>query len=149
MRSSRGERPPFSFGSAKSSSSERSSSRSMSLITTLILVADKGGSALGHPPFPGILRCKRGEPSPFFLEPEGTHSKLLRFLRCQARSLGSDRRRDLFQAVLAHGLCEDRIGFAERVDTVDQVDVEFAHIHCKPAHAIDQCSIGRLLCAVP
>src|SRR6202158_4896519 len=149
MRSSRGERPSFVSGSAKSSSSERSSSRSVSLIATLILVADKGRGAFGHPLFPGILRGERGEPSPFLLEPEGAHSKLLRFLRRQDRALGSNHCRDLFQAVLAHGLCEDRIGFAERVDAVNQVDVEFAHIHRKPTDAVDQGGVSGLLGVVP
>src|ERR1700681_4904148 len=107
MRSSRGERPSFFSGSAKSSSSERSSSRSMSLIATLILVADKGGGAFGHSAFPGILRGERGKPSPFLLEPEGAHGKLLRFFRRQVRALGSNHCRDLFQAVLTHGLCEN------------------------------------------
>src|SRR5712672_3523624 len=129
MRASRGDCPPSFCGSAKSSSSSRSLSRSMSLIATLILVADKGGSAFGHPPFPGILRGKRWEPSPFLFEPEGAHGQLLRLLRRQARALGSNHCRDLFQSVLSHGFCEDRISFAEGVDTIDQVDVEFSHIH--------------------
>src|SRR5450759_1967115 len=149
MRSSRGERPPFLSGCAKSASSERSSSRSMSLIATLILVADKGGGAFGHPPFPGILRSERREPSPFLLELEGTHSKLFRFLRRQTRAIGNDGCSHLFQAILAHGFCEDSVGFAERVDTVNQVDVEFAYIHGKPAHAVDQGRVGGLLGVVP
>src|SRR5258708_26572386 len=124
MRSSRGERPPFFCGSAKSSSSSRSLSRSISLIATLILVAYKGGGPFGHPSFPGILRGERWEPSPFLLEPEGAHGKLLRFFQRQARPLSSNHCRYLFQAVLGHGFCEDCISFAERVDTVDQVDVE-------------------------
>src|SRR6266851_10193021 len=149
IRSSRGERPFFFSGSAKSSSSERSSSRSTSLITTLILVAYKGCSTFGHPPFPGILRGERGEPSPFLLEPKGAHGKLLRLIGRQARALGSNHCRDLFEAILTHGLCEDRIGFAEWIDTVDQIDIEFANIHREPANAVDQRGVGGLLGFVP
>src|ERR1019366_5493660 len=148
-RSSRGERPPFFSGSAKSSSSSRSLSRSKSLIATLILVADKRGGAFCHPFFPSVLRGERGEPTSFLLEPEGAHSKLLRFFRGQARTFGGYRCSDLFQALFAHCLCENRIGFAERIDTVDQVDVEFAHIHRKPAHAVDQSGVNGLLGVVP
>src|SRR6266699_6834778 len=104
MRSSRGERPPFFSGFAKSSSSERSSSRARSLIAVLILEANKGGRTLRHPPFPGIRRADRGEPSPLLLEFDGPDREVLGLLRRQARALGGNRRRDLFQAVLAHCL---------------------------------------------
>src|SRR5258707_3710525 len=43
IRSSRGERPPFFSGGARSSSSARSSSRSRSLIAALVLETDKSG----------------------------------------------------------------------------------------------------------
>ena len=83
-----------------------------------------------------------------FLNLTARTASSLRFLRRQARALGGDRRRDLLQALLAHGLGEDRIGFAERIDAVDQVDVEFAHIHRKLAHAVDQGGVGALLAVV-
>ena len=90
-----------------------------------------------------------GQPSALLLEPDGAHGKLLRLLRRQARALGRDCRRDLLQAVLAHGLREDRVGLAERVDAVDQVDIEFAHVHRKPAHAVDQGGVGGRLASSP
>ncbi|MBV1838921.1 hypothetical protein, partial [Acetobacter estunensis] len=34
---------------------------------------------------------------------------------------------DLFQAFFRHGACKDGIGLAERIDTVDQVNIEFTH----------------------
>src|SRR6266849_6233769 len=115
MRSSRAERPPLFSGWAKASSSSRSSSRSMSLIAPLVLEADKGGCAFGHPPLPGILRVDRGEPSPLLLEFDGADGEFLGFLRRQACALSGNRRRHLFQAVLVHCLGEDRIGFTERI----------------------------------
>src|ERR1035441_77113 len=145
MRSTRGEGPPFLSGSANSSSSERNRSRSMSLITTLIFVTYKGCGTFGHPSFPSILRVERWEPSPFLLKSDGPHGKLLRLLRRQARPLGGNRRCDLFQATFAHRFREDRIGFPERVDTVDQVDVEFTYIHREPPHAVDEGGVGSLL----
>ncbi len=50
----------------------------------------------------------------------------------------------LLQALLAHGLGEDGIGLTEGVDPVDEVDVEFAHVHRELAHAVDQGRIGAL-----
>src|SRR5712664_2334004 len=116
MRSSRGERPPFFSGCAKSSSSERSSSRSRSLIASLILEANKGCCALGHPLLPGIRRADRGESPPLLFEFDGADSESLGFVRRQARALGGNRRRHLLKAVLAHCLGEDGVGFAERID---------------------------------
>jgi hypothetical protein len=54
--------------------------------------------------------------------------------RLQACALGGNRRSHLFQAVLAHGLGKDRVGFTERVDPVDKVNIEFTHVHRKLAH---------------
>ena len=62
-------------------------------------------------------------------------------------ALGGDHGRDLLQALLAHGLGEDGIGFAERIDPVDQVDVQFAHIHRVLADAIDQGGVRALVVA--
>src|SRR5665213_1104738 len=144
MRSSRGERPPFFSGWAKSSSSARSSSRSMSVISSLVLEADKGGGPFRHPLFPRIGRSDGGKPSPFLLEPERPDCQIPRVLRRQAGALTSNRLRHLFQTFLVHRLGEDRIGFAERIDPVDKVDVEFAHVHRVLAHPVDERSIGAL-----
>src|ERR1700682_1369588 len=118
MRSSRGGRPPRASGWAKSSSAARSWSRSRSLITALILEANEGGGAFGHPLFPGVRRTDGGEPAAFLFEFDGPDSQFLRFLRRQAGAFGGNRRRDLLQAVLAHRLGEDGVGFAERSDAV-------------------------------
>src|SRR5262245_19687386 len=124
MRSSRRESPPFLCGWAKSSSSERSSSRSRSLIAALVLEADERGGAFSHPLLPSVRRADRRESSPLLLELDGPHGKLFGLVWRQARALGGNRRRDLFQAVFAHGFGEDRISLAKRIDPVDQIDVE-------------------------
>src|SRR5271154_95895 len=54
---------------------------------------------------------------------------------------------DLLQALLAHGLGEDGLGFTERVDAVDQVDVQFAHVQGELADTLDERGI-RILLAV-
>src|SRR5687767_2022533 len=36
------------------------------------------------------------------------------------------------------------IGFTKRIDAVDQVNVQLAHIHCKLPNAINECRVGRL-----
>ena len=56
-----------------------------------------------------------------------------RLERREGDALGRNRRRQLFQAFLAHSLGKDGIGFAKRIDPVDQVNVEFAHIHRRTA----------------
>src|SRR5258706_7005879 len=115
IRSSRAERPPLFSGWAKSSSSARSSSRSISPITHVVLEAYKGGGTFGHPSLPSILRTDRREPSPLLLEPISSHGKLLGLLRCQARALGGDSRRHLLQPILTHGLGKDSIRFPEGI----------------------------------
>src|SRR5579864_5108203 len=144
-RSSRGERPPFFSGWAKPSSSARSSSRSRSLIATLILVADKGGCTLRHPLLPGICRADRGETSALLLEFDSPDSEVFGLLRRQVRAFGGDGCRHLLQAVFAHGLGKDGVGFAERIDPVDEVNVEVAHVHRKLTHAIDQGGVATRL----
>ena len=52
---------------------------------------------------------------------------------------------DLLQALLAHGLGEDGVGFAEGVDPVDQVDVQIAHVHGELADALDERGVRVLL----
>src|SRR6185437_13084395 len=148
MRSSRGERPPFFSGCANSSSSERSSSRSRSLIASLVLETDKGGSAFGHPLFPGILRADRGEPSPLLLESDGADGEFLRFFRREARALGGNSRRHLLEAILAHGLGEYRVGFAERIDAIYQVNVQIAYVHCVLSHTINKGCVGAFFAVI-
>src|SRR5271165_7332657 len=147
MRSSRGGRPPDFSGGANSSSSALSSSRSTSLIATLFLEAHEGCGALGHPLFPSVGGCDRGNPVSLPLEANGAHRKLLGFFRRQARPLGGDRGRDLFEAFLAHRLGENRVCLAERIDPVDEIDVEVAHVHRIFAHAVDESGVGALLLA--
>src|SRR5712664_2507663 len=145
MRSSRGERPPRASGWAKSSSSARSSSRSRSLIATLILEANECSGTFGHPLFPSVRRTDGGEPAAFLFESYGPDSQFLRFLRCQAGAFGCNGRCDLLQAVLAHRFGEDGVGFAERIDAIDKVNIQFAHVHRKPAHAVNQRGVGARL----
>ncbi len=63
----------------------------------------------------------------------------------QGDALGRDHGRNLLQALLAHSLGENGIGFAERVDAVDQVDVQLAHIHRKLADAFDEGGVRAFL----
>src|SRR6185312_4837829 len=143
MRSSRSERPPFFAGWANSSSSARRSSSS--LITSLVLVANERRGTFGHALFPRIGRAHRRQAPAILLELHGTDGQLLGFIRRQVGALAGDCCSHLLQAVLAHALGEDGVGLAERVDTVDQVDVQLAHIHCEAAHAIDQRRVGGWL----
>src|SRR5690606_1495506 len=53
----------------------------------------------------------------------------------------------LLQAVLAHGFGQNRIGLAERINAVDQVDIQFAYVHDELAHASKQRGIRFRLCA--
>src|ERR1700682_1533806 len=145
IRSSRGERPPRASGWAKSSSSARSSSRSRSLIATLILEANEGSGTFGHPLFPSVRRTDGGEPAAFLFEFDGPDSKFLRFLRRQAGAFGGNHRRDLLQAVLTHRLGEDGISFAARIDAVDKGDIQFAYVHRKLAHPVNQGGVGARL----
>src|SRR5437016_4870284 len=92
MRSSRGERPPFFSGGANSSSSERSSSRSRSVIAPLVLEADKGSRALGHPLFPRVRRADRRKPPPLLLEFDRPYSEFFGFFRTETRALGGNSR---------------------------------------------------------
>src|SRR5690606_21365299 len=136
-RSSLAGRPPFFSGGANSASSAASSSRSELLIASLRLEAHEGGRAFGHASLPGILGIERRNATALLLELNSPNGHLLRLVRRQARALGRDGRRDLLQAVLAHGLGEDGVGFAKGVDTVDEVNVQLAHVHREAAHTVD------------
>src|SRR5690606_10535576 len=103
-RSSLAGRPPFFSGGANSASSAASSPRSELLIASLRLEAHEGGSAFGHASLPGILGVERRNAASPPLELDGANGHLLRLLRRQASALARDGRRDLLQAVLAHGL---------------------------------------------
>src|SRR5438045_3199551 len=118
IRSSRRERPPLLSGTANSASSSASSSRSGSRITTLLLETNKRGGTLGHSLFPGVRGGKRWQPAALLLENRSTNRQLLCLIWRQGRALRGDYSLDLFQALFAHGLGEDRIGFAEWVDSV-------------------------------
>ena len=83
-----------------------------------------------------------GQPAALLLELQSPLGKLARLLDREVDALGRDHGRDLLQALLAHGLGEDGIGFAEGIDPVDQVDVQLAHIHRKFADAIDKGGVG-------
>src|SRR5262245_46543600 len=121
MRSSRGGRPSFFSATSNSASSAASSSRSGSLIATLFLEPHEGGRSFGHALFPRVLGGKGRQSSALFLECCGPDRQFLGFVWRQTRPLGGDGRLHLFQAVLAHGLGEDCVGFAEGIDAVDQV----------------------------
>src|SRR3546814_1762065 len=100
----------------------------------------------------------RRKPSAFFLELHRTQGKLLCLFGGEAGTPRGNGSGNLFQAVLAHGLGEDGIGFLQRIDPVDQVNVEFAHVHREFANAVAQRSVdarpvagtviakGNLLC---
>src|SRR5687768_16765452 len=105
--SSRGGRPPLASDAANSESSDASSSRSGSLIATLLLVAHEGGGTFSHTTFPCILRIKCGYSTTLLLELDGADGKPLRFVWRQGRAFCRNRRCNLFQAAFAHRLSED------------------------------------------
>src|SRR4051812_7701917 len=154
IRSSRAERPTFLSSGANSSSSERSSSRSMSLIFALWLVATLGVVSLErdctfrHSPLPRILRRQRRQPAPFPLEAHSSHGEVSRLFHRQRCTLRGDCGGDLSEAVFAHGLGEDCVSLTERVDPVDEIDIELAHVHDKPLHPVDERRVGGRLIAL-
>src|SRR3546814_17220926 len=113
MRSSRGPRPTFFSGWAKSASSSRSSSRSRSLIAALILEADESGGPLGHALFPCVGRTDGREPPAFLLELDCPDGKLLGFFRAKAGAAGGSGGGVFLQAFIAPGLGEDGISFVD------------------------------------
>src|SRR5690606_7400059 len=116
MRSSRGVRPVFLSDVAKSESSASSSSRSNSLaITALFLETHKGCSAFRHAPLPGVLSSQGRHPAMILLEFYSPHGEIFGLFGRQPSALGADHRSDLLETFLAHGLCEDGVGLAERV----------------------------------
>src|SRR3546814_10584057 len=87
--------------------------------------------------------CSSDLPPAFLLELDCPDGKLLGFFRAKAGAAGGYGGGDLFQAFLAHGLGENGIGFLKGIDPVDQVDVEFAHVHREFANAVDQRRVDR------
>src|SRR5690606_39372465 len=97
--SSTAERPLFFSGGANSASSAAKSSRSGSLITSLLLEAHECRSPLGKMPFPWVLRGGGRATAALTLElkrPLGDHDG---FFRRDGCALGRDDRRHLLQAV--------------------------------------------------
>src|SRR3546814_1710613 len=82
--------------------------------------------------------CSSDLPPAFLLELDCPDGKLLGFFRAKAGAPGGYGGGDLFQAFLAHGLGENGKGFLTGIDPVDQVDVEFAHVHRVFANAVDR-----------
>src|ERR1017187_4192225 len=146
--SSTAERPRAFSGSAYTSSSSLRSSRLKSDITPLILEAHEGNRAFRHLAFPWVLRCERWEPIVFLLKSRGTLGKLKRLLGRQCSPLGRDCRCNMPQAFLAHGLSQDSVSLSERIDAVNQVNIEFANIHRKPSHTLNQCRVHPRLVAI-
>src|SRR5262245_45085892 len=114
IRSSLTGRPLGSSGTSKSSSPSASASRSGSPIASLLLDPHERGGAFGQALLPRVLRGGRGATSALLLELQGAHRQCLGLLRRQGCALGGDRGSDLFEAVLAHGLGHDGVGFPKR-----------------------------------
>src|SRR5690606_28335688 len=142
-RSSLAGRPFLFSGGANSASSAARSSRSELLIASLRPETHEGGRAFGKVLFPGVLRGNRWSPPTLAFELNRTLGDHFGILRRDRGALGRDGRRDLLQAVLAHGLGEDGVGFAKGVDAVDEVNVQLTHVHREAAHPVDQGGVGR------
>src|SRR3546814_4235604 len=82
----------------------------------------------------------RRKPSAFFLELHRTHGKLLCLFGGEAGTPRGNGSGNLFQAVLAHGLGEDGIGFLKRINPVDQVNVERSEEHTSELQSLMRIS---------
>ena len=85
----------------------------------------------------------RRQPAAFLLEPQGPPREVPGLVGCDPDLLRRDHGGHLPQALFVHRLRKDRVGLAERIDAVDQVDVEIAHIHDEPPHTVDQGRTSR------
>src|SRR5829696_3588358 len=151
IRSSRGVRLESFFASTSTPSSSRSaSSSSVNLATrSLSLHAGEEGHTLGHALLPGIWRRDRRQPTALLLEFQGSLGEVPCLLDCEVDALGGDYGGNLLQALLAHGLGENGISLAERIDAINQVDVEVSYAQRKFADAIDEGSVQAFLAVVP
>src|SRR4051794_18412204 len=106
MRSSRGVLPLVAFVSAStpSSASSASSSSVKSATCRLRLHAREIGNAFRHALFPRIRRRDRRQAPALLLEPQCPLRKLARLFGGEIDAPGRDRRLDLLETFLAHGL---------------------------------------------
>src|SRR5581483_1644245 len=147
IRSSRAARPDFCSGSASTPSAASSaSSSSVNPLGTRRLRPHAGeeGNPLCHAFLPRVGGGNRRQTAALLLEFQPTLGQFARLLNRQVDALCADHGVDLSEAFLAHGLGEDRIGLSEWIDAVDQIDVQFAHIHDEPADTIDEGGIRAL-----
>src|SRR4051794_6683813 len=126
MRSSLGERLAcFSGSTSTPSSPSRASSSSVNLDTgSLGLHAGQERDAFGHALLPRVLRSDRRQTASLLFESQRAARQVTSLLWCEAGVLACNDSCNLFQAFLAHGLGQNGIGLAERIDPVDEVDVE-------------------------
>src|ERR1035441_4959661 len=149
--SSIGERPRVFSGSAYSESSDRNSSRSKSSgITPLLVEAEECRRTFSHLPFPWVLSGRRRDSATLLFEFERPYCQCFSFIGRQGCALGRDSRCNMPQAFLAHGLSQDCVSLTERIDAVNQVNIEFANIHREPSHTRNQCRVRcRLIATAP
>src|SRR5208337_1838894 len=143
-RSSFGERPPLCLLSTATPSASSSSSSFISSTVGLGSAAREERDAFRHALFPGVLRGDRGNASAFLLEFQGALRQFARFLDRHAHLAGCDDRGDLLERLLAYRFRQNRVGGLERVDAVDEVDVEVAHVHDVSADAVDERGIALI-----
>src|SRR5690606_3624379 len=118
--------------------------RSNSLaITALFLETHKGCGAFCHAPLPGVLSSQRRYPPMILLEYYRSYSEIFGLFWRQPSALGTDHRSDLLEAVLAHGLSQNGVRLAERINPVDQVNIQFSNIHRELSDSLDQRRAAR------
>ena len=93
----------------------------------------------------GSAEVKDGKRPPLLLEPERAPCEVARFLERELDLFRGDYVCDLLQALFTHRLCQDGVSLFEGIDPVDQIDVEVAHIHRKPADTVDQRGAAALV----
>src|SRR3990167_11066966 len=137
-RASRGVRELFDLDSGDAPSAAGSSSSLSSSVTILILFPEalQRRDAFRHALFPGILRRQRRRPPALLLELKSPYGKLTRLFVCKLHTPCGDPLRNRAQALLVHGLRKNVVGRFKRVDAVDQVDFQIAHVHREFADAV-------------
>lgn len=80
----------------------------------------------------------------FLFEPKRAFGQLARVLQRKINTLGRYYSSDLFQAFLAHGFGKNGVGFTERINAVNQIDIEVTDVHGEFADAIYERGIPAL-----
>ena len=136
--------PALFSGGANSSSSERSSSRSKSPASALILEVTNAAA-------PSAIRFSQASveliegsrPLSFLNLMARTASSLGLFRSSGFAGLAAIAASTCLRLSSAHRLGDDGVGLPEGIDPIDEIDVEVAHVHGKLTNTINQGCIAR------